>query len=358
MHQDLLEKLAKLCELPGPTGREEKVLEFVTEELSRFMDVSTDQVGNVVSTLPGKQQHSWIISAHADEIGYLIRSIEDDGFLRLAFNTGAEVPDTRFLPGQQLKILTDTDNYVIGVVGLKSGHLAGKEGKKVLPKMSSLYLEIGANSAEEVKDDFGVAIGNPVVFDTRTRLLGKDDNFAYGKAMDDRSGLLVLLELAERLSEIPRSSRPTLRLVCTVQEEIGVKGVHSIASYLRSEGVVSKVVCVDVGPVGDTPGTAKLATPHLNKGPIIVVKDSMMHYDRQLVLGLTRTANKYDIPVQRCVYENYGSDAVGFFSSGGFPSSLVAIPCRYTHTPFEMISLRDLIATIELLSKFVSNKLW
>ncbi len=356
MKNDYFSKLSELCELPAPTGKETKVLQFISSVLSNYMEVSSDQVGNVVGELPGRSKKKQVvIVAHADEIGYVIRSIDPNGFLHLSFNTGATVPDTRFLPGERLRVLTDTDREIIGIVGLTSGHLAGKKGKKELLTLPSLYLDVGANSTKEIQEDYEIQIGNPAVFERKTEFLGKNNHLVMGKAMDDRTGILVLLEIAKRMAEYENHERPTLKFIFTIQEEIGVKGAPSSALQLRDTKAQTQVIALDVGPVGDTPGAKDLATPKLNQGPIIVFKDSEMHYDRKIIHNLLEISEKKEIPTQRSVYANYGSDALGFLTTG-FPSALVAVPCRYTHTPFETISIRDLQDVIELVFGFIKQQ--
>jgi endoglucanase len=164
--------------------------------------------------------------------------------------------------------------------------------------------------------------------------------------MDDRIGLVIMIELAERLSRIPVDKRPKVTFVSTVMEELGAKGAAAIAKDLDVDGVIA----LDIGLADDYPGTKGEAEVCLGLGPVIVIKDDAMHYSHELVQFIIAIAEKEEVPIQRAVYHHYLTDGVQFAMQGQ-KVAVVAIPCRYSHSSFEAINLKDVEMAIHLLER-------
>ena len=346
MTEGIFDLLKKLCEIPGPVGREEKVQKIVREHLEKYCtEIKQDKIGNLVATLNGTGEHFAIV-AHADEVGFLVSNIDENGFLKAKWNTQSYLPDLRLLLGQRTEIMTP-DEYVSGCFCVKTAHIAGPEGKKRIPTWDEIFIDIGAISSDEV-GEFGVRIGDPVIYASKVERIGHN---VMGKAMDDRIGLTIMIQLAEYFSEIPQDKRPTITFVSTVMEELGAKGAAAVARTLDVDGVF----IVDIGLADDYPGTSGEAGVSLGKGPVVVIKDTQMHYSHVLNQRIFDTAEIGGVPVQRAVYHNYASDGFVIASQGQVVST-IGVPCRYSHSSFETLSLEDAESTLTLLTNVLKGK--
>ena len=256
------------------------------------------------------------------------------------------MPDLRLLPGQWVLIMTEK-GLIPGVFCVKTAHLAGPEGKGRIPTYEEVFLDIGAASSEDVKE-LGINIGDPVIYAAPVEKLL--NHHVSGKSMDDRVGLVVLLRTLAQFANVPKTKRPTITFVSTVMEELGARGAAAIAQNLE----VDAVVVLDIGIADDYPGTQGEMGIKLGQGPVVVIKDSAMHYSHEFVKRVITTAEKEKIPIQRAVFHSYMTDGVQFASQGQVVSVL-AIPCRYSHSSFESVNLLDIDMTIHLLMKIMTS---
>jgi putative aminopeptidase FrvX len=347
MNKGIFNLLKKLSETPGPVGREERVQSIMRDHLKEHCrEVNQDRIGNLVATMEGTGEHFAIV-AHADEVGFLVSNIDENGFLKAKWNTQSYLPDLRLLPGQRIEIMT-TDGFVPGCFCVKTAHIAGAQGKKRLPTWDEVFIDIGSNSADDVAGQ-GVNIGDSVLYASQLKQVGHN---VMGKAMDDRIGLTIMIHLVDYLSEIAPEKRPTVTLVSTVMEELGAKGAAAIAHTLDVDGVF----IVDIGLADDYPGTSGEAGVSLGKGPVIVIKDNQMYYSHQLNQRLFDAAEICGLPIQRAVYHNYSTDGFQLASQGQVVSTL-GIPCRYSHSSFETLNLEDAEKTLTLLTNVLKTKL-
>jgi putative aminopeptidase FrvX len=344
MAESTFNLLKKLSETPGPVGREEKVQNMVKEHLEKHCtELNQDKIGNIVATMDGTGEHFAIV-AHADEVGFLLSNIDENGFLKAKWNTQSYLPDLRLLPGQRIEIMT-SEGFLPGCFCVKTAHIAGAQGKKKLPTWEEIFIDIGVNSADEAAE-LGVHIGDPVVYASKLEKVGHN---VMGKSMDDRIGLTIMIQLARYLSEIPYDKRPKITFVSTVMEELGAKGAAAIAGNLDVDGVI----IVDIGLADDYPGTSGEAGVSLGKGPVTVIKDTQMHYSNQLNQRLFDIAELADVPIQRAVYHNYSTDGFQIASQGQIVSA-IGVPCRYSHSSFETLNLQDAENALQLLINFLN----
>ncbi len=339
--------LSELVVIPGPVGREEQVQQFLADKWEKFnLKTEIDRIGNLYGHISGEGPH-WAIVSHADTIGFLVQQILTDGFLKMAFNTAATTPDARFLAGSTVRFLTDNSEEVLGYFGLRSGHLAGIEGKKKPILFDEMFIDLGVKSSEEVTN-LGIDIGTPAVFNSP---LVQIQNNVVGPSMDNRVGSTIQTILAENLMK--KKNKPNLTLISTVQEEIGMKG--AAAAAVAEKGKFDGVINLDVGLTGDIPSSKNDFLPtKLSSGPILVVKDFSIHYSHSLLTSLAKLAKEKNIPVQKAVFKNYNTDGMYFFMNG-HPTLTVSIPCRYTHTNFETINLSDIQYTLKLLESLFTS---
>ncbi|MHA2147677.1 MAG: M42 family metallopeptidase, partial [Candidatus Thorarchaeota archaeon] len=305
-----------------------------------------DRIGNVVGTLEGGVDKHYAIVAHADEVGFLVSSIDEKGFLRVKWNTQGHMPDLRLLPGQWVLIMTEK-GLIPGVFCVKTAHIAGPEGKGRIPTYEEVFLDIGARNPEDIQE-LGINIGDPVIYAAPVEKLL--NHHVSGKSMDDRVGLVVLLRVMGQFAKVPKAKRPTVTFVSTVMEELGAKGAAAVAKDLD----VDAVVVLDIGLADDHPGTKGETNISLGKGPVVVIKDNAMHYSHEFVQSIIKTAEKEEIPIQRAVFHSYMTDGVQFASQGQVVSVL-AVPCRYSHSSFETVNLLDVDMTIHLLMKLLAS---
>jgi len=170
-----------------------------------------------------------------------------------------------------------------------------------------------------------------------------------GKAMDDRVGLAIMSQLLEEVDS--SDLKYDLHLVSTVQEEIGLMG----AASLFKQGDFQLCIALECGQAGDIPTVEERDMPvKLGEGPILVHKDSMVHYSRSIIQRLREVAEREDIPVQDAVFSGFGSDGAALIRQG-VPTALIAPPTRYTHSPFEMVHEDDLRAAVMLLKSFLTK---
>jgi tetrahedral aminopeptidase len=341
----MFDLIKELAELPGPVGQEHAVLDR-TEALWRAAGAATERtrIGNVVARAGG-QGPRLLLAAHADELCYLVRSIDPGGFLWLANGQGWDRTTSLrnwFTVGQRVLVLA-RGGPLPGVIAAVTGHIA----TLALPEPDTLtwndfWVDTGLSRAELLER--GVTPGTRVVWDAPTVRHGPH---VVGKALDDRVPLAVITEVLRRVPPAERGWE--LTLACTVQEEVGLIG----ASALVAREQFDAAIAVEIGLAGDVPGLGETTMPlRLGGGPVLVHKDAMVHYDHALTASLERAAAAQGIAIQHAVFGSFGSDGSALMRAD-VPTALVAFPARYTHSPFETGHLGDIEALVEWLCAFV-----
>src|ERR687893_481978 len=231
--------LKRLIETPGVPGREELQREIAREELSSLTDeVRTDALGSVIGTKNGGGDGRVMIAAHTDEIGYLVKHIDDKGFLRLQTLGGH---DPANMVSQRVLVTTTGGETLLGALqpSRKPPHLSHGEEQKP-PKAEEFYVDLGMD-AETAKEK--VRVGDFVVMDRTLERVG--DNYV-GKAMDDRIGVFVMLEALRAMGD----HEATIHAVATSQEEVGLRGAAASGSALEP----TIVIALDITLALDVPG--------------------------------------------------------------------------------------------------------
>jgi putative aminopeptidase FrvX len=346
MNTKAKEFLFTLLNTPSPAGFESEGQKVWMNYVGSFADsLENDAYGNVWATLTGDGSSARImLEAHADEIGFMIQNITDEGFLYVTRIGGS---DRAIARGKRLKILGDK-GPVLAVIGNTAIHIREKENEK-LPEVHELHLDIGANSKEEVEGR-GIRVGHPAIYAdsaeelVRARLIGR--------AIDNRIGGFILSQvLANLTSEAPRPAA-TLFAVNAVQEEIGGSGMKMIAYRLKP----SVAVVLDVTHATDSPGIDrnKHGSIKLGHGPT-VTHGTANH--PAVVKRLITLANELEIPLQHEASSRFtGTDTDHVYPMrGGVPSALLSVPLRYMHSTVEMVDLRDVERSVLLLTQFVRS---
>lgn len=324
--------LKSLVESFGPTGTEDQVRTQIQSEVENLSDeISVDALGNLIAIKRGKGEKKVILAAHMDEIGIISKYIDEDGFVRFTF-IGSVSPLS--CVGARVQFLNGT----VGVIFYDEKEKEELKKSNQVPALEKMYVDVGASS----RANCPVSIGDPAVF---TRPYVKQGNRIIAKSLDNRIGCVVLIETLRKLKETPSD----VFFVFTVQEEESFSGALTAAYGINPD----MAIAVDVTLTGDTPNG--LFTPvNLGDGPVITIKDKGIITHHVVRKGLIQAANQIDVPYQFEVCDQGGTDAsVMQVARDGVPAGNVCIPCRYMHSPSEIVDLADVENTINLLTQFL-----
>lgn len=326
--------LTDLCAIDGVSGHEKAVRDYILTRLNKSsapMEVHTDNMGNVIVHLIGKEEAKKVVQldAHMDEVGFIITNIGEDGFLRFS-NVGGI--DSRALYGHRVRIGAQK-----GVIGGKAGHQChGDEGKKV-PSADGLTIDIGAECKEDAEKL--VKIGDCGTFDNELIWIG-DDRF-LGKAVDDRVGCMLLLELAKQQPE------RDIWLSFSVQEEIGLRGAGIATEAIHPDYAVA----IDATTAADVAGNSPdRSVCFVGQGAVVSFADGATMYDPELYQRVRCMADANGIATQTKTRIAGGNNAGAMQGRHtGVKMTAVSLPCRYIHSSACMGKWQDVQAMYDLL---------
>jgi putative aminopeptidase FrvX len=346
----MLDLLAALDAAIGVSGDERLVAEIVARELDGHHDEhSTDALGNQYFTRRGGEDVPTVmLCAHMDELGFIVQHIEDEGFVRIA---PVGYHDPRMVVDQDLAI-HGTKGAVAGITGAKPSHvLPPEEAKKAIP-MDQLHVDVGTTSRAET-EELGIRVGDLATF-ARTGMALNGTRVFSGKAVDDRAGCAIMIEVMRRLGEAPAA---TVVGVAAVQEELGIRGAGPAAARVKPDVGIA----IDVTLCGDTPGLEYSRLPiSLGKGPAIKYFDWAPEagygsaVPRHLTDQFERAAGSAGIEFQREVLMGGATDAWGIANSGVL-SGCVSVPSRYIHSAVGCVHLDDVEGCVQLLLAFIED---
>jgi putative aminopeptidase FrvX len=337
-----IELLKKICETPGAPGFEQPIRKLVLQEVQSLVDrVDIDPMGNVIAFRKGKKDKRVMVTAHMDEISFIVTHIDDDGFVRFHTLGGF---DPKTLTSQRVIIHGRKD--LIGVMGSKPIHLMKPEERTKAPKIQDFFIDLGL-SKEEVEKY--IEVGDPI---TRERELIEMGQCVNSKSLDNRVSVFILLEALRELQgqELPYD----FYAVFTVQEEVGLRGAIKSAHLVDPDFGIN----LDVTIAFDVPGAQghEMIT-RLGKGAGIKIMDGTTICDYRMVAFLKQLAKKNDIPWQPEVLPAGGTDTAGLQRSGksGAIAGAISIPLRHIHQVIEMAHKEDIEACINLLTKSLTE---
>lgn len=318
-----------------PFGEETDAGKAVCEELSKYARVRIDQNGNVIGEMgnPASAKHI-LLDAHLDQIGLVVTSIDEAGFLKTASCGGV---DSRALIGNAVTVCGKKP--LTGIVCCTPPHLS-KGGEDKVPPVEELYIDVGL-SGEQARQM--VAPGDRVLFAQQPRPLLGDKVTA--PALDNRAGVACLIRCAQLLAQEELPCRVTI--LCSAQEETGCAGALTGSFALEPD----EAVIVDVS-FGTQPGVALEKSGRLGEGPMIGIAASL---SKPVCDRLIQLAKENDIPYQLEVMggsTGTNADVIGV-SRKGVRCGIASIPLRNMHTPVEVIDLRDVEQTARLLACYV-----
>ncbi|MBB6050069.1 M42 family metallopeptidase [Armatimonas rosea] len=335
--------LKTLCETPGIPSREEPIREVVIEALTPLVDsVSVDVMGNVIGHKKGTGGPKVLIAAHMDEIGFMVKHIDDKGFIRLQPVGGF---DPRNLVAQRVWVHGFAGESLLGALmpSSKPIHTASAEELARPPKLEGLFVDLGL-PADEVKKK--VEIGDQV---TLARTCEQIGNHITSKTLDNRLSVFIMIEAIRAMS----GHQCEIYAVATVQEEVGLRGATPAAYALEPDIAIA----LDVTLALDIPGgDAAEQITQLGKGTAIKIMDSSLLCHPKLVRHFRDVAEAQSIPYQLEILARGGTDAGGMQRvRGGIPSFTLSTPCRYVHTVNESAAVSDIEASIQLLSAWLEE---
>lgn len=337
----LISILKESVMVPGPSGFEGPIRRFIVDRLrSLGLEPRVDEVGNVYVEL-GSGNSRLVVAAHMDELGLVVTHVGDDGLISFRKLGGI---DDRVLPGQHVQLLTE-NGVVEGVIGITPPHLMidERERDRVL-RWSELRIDVGASSREEA-EEMGIKPLTPAVFKKHWSTLAGGKVVAT-RALDDRVGVSILLELARMAAE--GEVRPSQRLVLawTVQEEVGLRGASYIAQKLEADAMLAvdtMACCLEQITGSARPGG----------GPVLRALDNQYVAPEPLRRWLLEAASRAGVPLQLATAG--GTTDAAAFQRSGIPSVAVGILTRYAHSTAETAHVSDIEAALRLVAEAVSS---
>ena len=341
--------LFNLLSAPSPTGFETEGQKVWVKYVKKYAQtVNNDAYGTAWATIKGKSAKSPIVmlEAHADEIGYIVKHIGKDGFLRLDRVGGSDAATGR---GRRINLLGDK-GPVKGIIGNTAIHLRKDSlGNEKAPKIYDLYVDIGASNPKEVAK-LGLRVGHPAVY------ADEPEEFTKGKivsrALDNRIGGFIIARVLSELSKMKTQCPSTVHCVNSVQEEIGGHGATMITRRLMPD----VAICLDVTHATDTPGIDHAIHGEVKMGGGPSVTHGTCNHPN-VVKRILEVSKKLKIPIQHESSSRYsGTDTDNISYTGkGIPSALVSLPLRYMHSVVETVDLDDVEKVVSLLVGFVKS---
>ena len=333
--------LKELCETPGVSGREQKIIDIMKRELNKSCDsVKIDSTGNVIGIKKSKKKNPLkvMIAGHMDEIGFIVSHIDSKGYIRFAPRGGHL---QRVLISQRVRIVGKKE--IIGIVESAPVFL-NIETRTKAPEFKDMYIDTGL-SAKELKKI--IDLGDPIVLDQS--FLAQGDKY-ISKAFDDRIGCYVVIETMKKLKA--KKLNVEVYAVGTGQEEVGIRGAWTSSSNIQPD----LGIALDVTGSFDTPGVAEhQQVTKIGGGVAIKINDQGSISNHGIVEFLKSLAKKNKIKHQMEILPFGGTDAAAMQKSGDAAVCTLSVPTRYVHSPSEMVSKKDVKSTIDLMVKFIEN---
>lgn len=328
----MLKELQNLCLINGISGDEGRVRDYIIGKIKDKCTYSVDPMGNVLAFKKGKNapKNKVMLSAHMDEVGFIVTYICDNGFLKFT-NVGGV--DPKVAVGRAVTI---GDNNIKGVIGNKAVHLCRGDEENTAPKLDKLYIDIGAKNKEEAEKY--VSLGDSVYFVSDFVEFGEDKIKA--KAIDDRFGCAIMLKMID--SDLEYDTH----FAFLVQEEVGCRGGGAAVFSIRPDYaiVLEATTASDISGVSDEDRVCVQG-----KGAVVSFMDRSTVYNRDLFKGAFAMAKEKNIPIQPKTTVAGGNDASAIHKAcSGVYTIAVSLPCRYIHSGTSVGDKRDMQACYDL----------
>ncbi|MBE6782786.1 MAG: M42 family metallopeptidase [Ruminococcaceae bacterium] len=337
----ILEFARDLCLIDGISSREDDVRDYIINKIKNENTCSfiVDNLGNLIVEKKGKKkpQNKIMIDAHTDEVGLIVSYITSDGFLKI-HNVGSI--NAKVLLGRTVKV-----NGLTGVVGIKPVHLVSKDKSKDIPEKDSLYIDIGASTKEEAEKY--VSLGDSVTFDSDWSEFGENNEFIKAKALDDRLGCAIMLEMLLEEQEYD------LTFTFTVQEEVGCRGAIVATNRVNPDYAIA-LECTTASDINGVSGEKRVCS--LGGGAVVSFMDGGTVYQKDLYRKAMDIAEDSNINAQTKTMIAGGNNASQIHKSAcGVKTLAVSVPCRYLHSPSCVVKKSDVSDVKNLVVKLISE---
>ena len=318
--------LEEICSLPGISGREDIVRDYIISKIEGYCDYQIDNLGSIIAFKKGKKpaKNKVMIDAHMDEVGMIVTGVDSNGFVKFAYVGGV---DTKVIIGRNVRIGKDN---IPGVLGIKPIHLVDKADESKIPSSDSLYIDIGAKDKEEALKY--VSLGEEIHFESEFVEFG--NGFIKSKAIDDRAGCAMMIDLI----------RSDLEYDCyfsfSVQEEIGLRGANATA-YTIAPDYAIVVETTTAADINDAKGEDRVCV--CGEGAAISFMDRATVYNIDLFNKALQVAKDKNIKAQPKTRVAGGNNAGAIHKSrGGVKVLTVSVPTRYLHSPCCVCKYEDI----------------
>ncbi len=354
MKETLRKDIETLSQMISVDGSEAQVGKYVKSRLDQVCDkVEVSPMGTVTGYLKGDRPGKKIVvTAHMDEIGFMVKNITEDGFL--LFEKVGDFSN-KVIPARKVWIQTAKGN-VPGVIGLRAAHIMTPEEAAKTQSAKQSYIDVGASSRAEA-EAYGICLGDKIVLQSDFMEMANPD-LVCTKSLDNRVGCSILLNLVETMDKSQLEGE--LVAVFSVLEETTIAGLIAPMNQINPDCTI----VLDTVPCGDVPDvdTAKELPVYMDKGPVLIIAQgdptimrySCMHpklrngfYDAAQTLGM----KLQELVISENVYIT--EESIMHMAGSGIPTATLAIPRRYSHTPIELLNINDAVKTAQLLKRFM-----
>ena len=329
----MLELLGKLCAIDGTSGDEAAVREFVISQIKDYCTYTVDNIGNIIAFKKGKNPSAKkiLIDAHLDEVGLIITHIDGNGFLRFKAVGGI---DTAALMFRRVLI----NGKTLGVIGGKPVHLCGGDERKKLPSADGLYIDLGVSCKKDAEKL--VSVGDCAVMCSDFTVV---NNTVLSKALDDRVGCAVLIDLIKREAEYDFYAS------FSTQEEVGLRGARVAAFTVDPDAaiVIDGTTAADVADVAESKQVCKQ-----NCGAVVSFMDGATSYDRDYYNAALNSGIKAQ---SKCAVAGGNNAGAIHLNRGGVRTVAISVPCRYIHTAGSTCNINDVYAVRDLAKYMINN---
>jgi len=343
---DTTRLLKDLTEAHGIPGYESPVREVTRRYLEGLGEFSQDKLGSLICCKEGTAPAPRVMLAgHLDEIGFMVKQITDEGFLRFLPLGGWF---DQVLLGQRV-IVKSRLGDVVGVIGVKPPHLLSADERKKVVEKKDMYIDIGATSRQEV-EEAGVRPGDPVIPRADFAVMANGKSY-LSKAFDDRVGVAIAIAALRNLQGCEHPN--TVFAAATVMEEVGLRGATTSARVINPD--VGIVLEADIA--GDVPGVkAEESNVKLGKGPTILLYDSRMIPNLKLRDLVMDIAAELGIPVQLSTIEGGATDGAAIhLTNAGVPTVVIGVPARHIHSHSSILHRDDFDHAVQLVTHLITR---
>jgi endoglucanase len=352
LDENSIEIMREMMEAFGPSGFEREINGLIKDYMKNYVDeILSDKLGTIAFKI-GKDGPRVLLAGHTDEVGFIVSSVTDEGYL--TFNQLGGWWDQVLL--SQRVVIRGSKEDIIGVIASKPPHILPEEERKKVVEKKDMYIDVGVSTKEEI-EELGIKVGDPIVPWSPFKIIN-EGKVAMGKAFDDRIGAFVFMEVFRRIKEQEINHPNIIFGAATVQEEVGLRGAETIAHLINPD--VSIVLEVDIA--GDVPGIKPFqAQTKMGKGPGLITYDRSMIPNQAFKEFVIDTAKQSQIPLQLSQMSGGGTDAGKIhMNRTGCPTVVITVPTRHIHSHVGLLSIKDtenaIRLVIELLKKLDKKK--